>query len=167
MKKSGKKLTAGSSHTTYLFFADTFRLVNFFALEAGPLSAKKQAPSTPASILIGYSQPTFDRLHLLATCASDLSSIVAMSAVHKPRKKPKRVSGTDTSSSPLGFAIVSEGSLQKPAFPLASFFWPARKGTSQWILLPLTLMVAGLFRWATGLWGYSGMLCTLKWSGNC
>ena len=45
---------------------------------------------------------------------------------------------------------------QSPAFPLVAFFWPARKGTSQWVILPLVLMVVGLFRWCAGLWGYSG-----------
>jgi alpha-1,3-glucosyltransferase len=44
-----------------------------------------------------------------------------------------------------------------PAFPLAAFLWPARGTVSQWELLPLILMAVGLFRWAAGLWGYSGM----------
>lgn len=44
-----------------------------------------------------------------------------------------------------------------PAFPLVSFLWPARAGVSQWLVLPVVLMVVGLFRWATSLWGHSGM----------
>jgi alpha-1,3-glucosyltransferase len=44
-----------------------------------------------------------------------------------------------------------------PTFPLASLLWPARGSVSQWELLPLILMAVGLFRWAAGLWGYSGM----------
>jgi len=44
----------------------------------------------------------------------------------------------------------------KPAFPLVAFLTPARGGTSQWVLIPLILMTVGLFRWAAGLWGYSG-----------
>ncbi len=43
-----------------------------------------------------------------------------------------------------------------PPFPLAALLWPARGSASQWELLPLILMVVGLFRWAAGLWGYSG-----------
>ncbi len=50
----------------------------------------------------------------------------------------------------------AEGLAPAPAFPLAAFLWPARGSVSQWELLPLILMAAGLFRWATGLWGYSG-----------
>lgn len=34
--------------------------------------------------------------------------------------------------------------------------WPARGSVSQWEVLPLQLMVVGLFKWAAGLWGYSG-----------
>ncbi|KAF2460078.1 glycosyl transferase [Lineolata rhizophorae] len=43
----------------------------------------------------------------------------------------------------------------QPHFPLVSFLRPA-KGESQWIVLPLILMAAGLFRWATAMWDYSG-----------
>jgi alpha-1,3-glucosyltransferase len=49
-----------------------------------------------------------------------------------------------------------------PAFPLAAFLWPARGTVSQWELLPLILMAVGLFRWAAGLWGYSGEIALLK-----
>lgn len=53
--------------------------------------------------------------------------------------------------------------LQRPAFPLVSFLWPARKSTSQWIVLPLVLMIAGLYRWVVGFWGYSGtLICSLR-----
>ncbi|KAL8696499.1 MAG: hypothetical protein Q9201_007630 [Fulgogasparrea decipioides] len=71
-----------------------------------------------------------------------------MAASHKPRKRRK-----DEASSQNNRGIV-ESSV--PQFPLASFLWPAKKSTSQWIILPLILMVVGLFRWATGFWGYSG-----------
>lgn len=43
-----------------------------------------------------------------------------------------------------------------PEFPLVAFLWPARGTTSQWILIPIILMIVGLFRWSVGLWGYSG-----------
>jgi alpha-1,3-glucosyltransferase len=43
-----------------------------------------------------------------------------------------------------------------PEFPLVAFLWPARGTTSQWLLLPIILMIVGLFRWTVGLWGYSG-----------
>ena len=52
---------------------------------------------------------------------------------------------------------AAESMARVPAFPLAAFLWPARGTVSQWELLPLILMAVGLFRWAAGLWGYSGM----------
>ncbi|KAK3995376.1 ALG6, ALG8 glycosyltransferase family-domain-containing protein [Cladorrhinum sp. PSN332] len=74
------------------------------------------------------------------------------SSSHKPRRKLKQAdneSYDNTASSIDKFARV-------PSFPLAAFFWPARGSVSQWELLSLILMAAGLFRWASGLWGYSG-----------
>ncbi|KAB5579979.1 ALG6, ALG8 glycosyltransferase family-domain-containing protein, partial [Coniochaeta sp. 2T2.1] len=47
--------------------------------------------------------------------------------------------------------------VRTPTFPLAAFLWPARGSVSQWEILPLILMVVGLFRWAAGFWGYSGL----------
>jgi alpha-1,3-glucosyltransferase len=44
-----------------------------------------------------------------------------------------------------------------PETPLESLMWSAR-GESPWIVLTIILMVVGLFRWAAGLWGYSGMV---------
>lgn len=67
--------------------------------------------------------------------------MAASSPAHKPRRK------------------ANKGDIDKlraPAFPLAAFLWPARTSLSQWEVLPLVLMVVGLFRWAAGLWGYSG-----------
>lgn len=37
-----------------------------------------------------------------------------------------------------------------------AFLLPARGAVSQWVTLPLILMATGLFKWATGFWGYSG-----------
>jgi len=71
---------------------------------------------------------------------------------HKSRRKAKRV-GNGASS----LSTTEPGPLVRtPSFPLAAFLWPARGSASEWELLPLILMVAGLFRWASGLWGYSG-----------
>jgi len=42
-------------------------------------------------------------------------------------------------------------------FPLASFVYPLRSNASQWLIVPVLLMVAFLFRWAVGLGPYSGM----------
>ena len=67
---------------------------------------------------------------------------------HKPRRRK-----LGESSLPKSEAVI-----RTPAFPLASFLWPARSSVSQWELLPLILMVAGLYRWVAGLWGYSGMV---------
>lgn len=52
----------------------------------------------------------------------------------------------------------AEALVRVPTFPLAAFLWPARGSATQWEVLALTLMVVGLFRWAAGLWGYSGKL---------
>lgn len=83
---------------------------------------------------------------------------------HKPRRKVKKAgvladldanssTGSNGNSSSLA---QPEGLARSPAYPLAAFLWPARGSVSQWELLPLILMVVGLFRWAAGLWGYSG-----------
>lgn len=68
---------------------------------------------------------------------------------HKPRRKG-RSSDDDLQ------LTKSEVLYRAPSFPLAAFMWPARGSVSQWEVLPLQLMVVGLFKWAAGLWGYSG-----------
>jgi alpha-1,3-glucosyltransferase len=94
------------------------------------------------------------------------------SSPHKPRRKPKKASteaagrpssptrvvpatGRGTTGASGGTTGVAHG---RPAYPLAALLWSARgKGpVSQWESLPLILMAVGLFRWAAGLWGYSG-----------
>ncbi|KAI4268038.1 MAG: hypothetical protein LQ337_008070 [Flavoplaca oasis] len=75
-------------------------------------------------------------------------------ASHKPRRRRKE----DTPDT-LNRGIVRSNpgkSNTSPQYPLESFLWPAKKSVSQWVTLPLILMVVGLFRWATGFWGYSG-----------
>ncbi|TVY73542.1 putative dolichyl pyrophosphate Man9GlcNAc2 alpha-1,3-glucosyltransferase [Lachnellula suecica] len=74
---------------------------------------------------------------------------------HKPRRKPKK-SSNDSDVSSAAPPATSRSSSAKPAYPLAAFLWPARSSVSQWEILPLILMAVGLFRWAAGLWGYSG-----------
>ena len=85
-----------------------------------------------------------------------LPAMSSSSSLHRPRKKKKVAVAVPISSNPTVTTTDSKSNIQHPAFPLASFLWPARKGTTQWIVLPLILMAAGLFRWVTGLWGYSG-----------
>jgi alpha-1,3-glucosyltransferase len=79
-------------------------------------------------------------------------------ASHKPRKKNKRPSSgiqrTDTNADIVTFDESSHA--VKPEFPLVAFLWPARGTTSQWVLIPVILIIVGLFRWTVGLWGYSG-----------
>lgn len=72
---------------------------------------------------------------------------------HKPRRKAKQAAHATSS---LRNVNSAESMTRAPAFPLAAFLWPARGTVSQWELLPLILMAVGLFRWAAGLWGYSG-----------
>ncbi|KAF7717224.1 Dolichyl-P-Glc:Man(9)GlcNAc(2)-PP-dolichol alpha-1,3-glucosyltransferase [Penicillium ucsense] len=72
---------------------------------------------------------------------------------HRPRKKRTIATPPGSNNSLI---IHTSDTQQLPAFPLVSFLWAARAGVSQWLILPLTLMVVGLFRWAVSLWGYSG-----------
>ncbi|KFX89816.1 hypothetical protein V490_06797 [Pseudogymnoascus sp. VKM F-3557] len=92
---------------------------------------------------------------------------MATPSPHKPRRKGKKAGGEVSFASNVikhsaGRAKDSTGSFSasstgiKPAYPLASFMWSARGGVSQWTVLPIVLMVVGMFRWAAGLWGYSG-----------
>jgi alpha-1,3-glucosyltransferase len=74
---------------------------------------------------------------------------------HRPRKKRR----DDQVSGPRSNALIimdADTKQQKPAFPLVSFLLPAKGTVSQWVVMPLILMAVGLFRWATGFWGYSG-----------
>lgn len=82
------------------------------------------------------------------------------SSTHKPRRKNKR---GDTPISDHGGSSTTTTTVSKPnshtrtpAFPLQAFFWPT-KTTSQWAVLPVVLLIVGLFRWGAGLYGYSGM----------
>lgn len=88
------------------------------------------------------------------------SRTTTMSPVHRPRKKKKAVSISEMSSHGT-LKTDPKTNARNPAFPLAAFLWPARKSTSQWVILPLTLMVVGLFRWVVGFWGFSGMIVYL------
>lgn len=76
---------------------------------------------------------------------------MASPAMHKPRRKANKASdGLDKPRT------RNEALVKVPTFPLASFLWPLRTSSSQWEVLPMVFIVAGLFRWAAGLWGYSG-----------
>lgn len=75
---------------------------------------------------------------------------------YRPRKK-RTASELASASSNGTFSLDLPTKREKPAFPLAAFFWPI-KGTpvSQWVVLSMILMAVGLFRWVTGFWQYSG-----------
>ncbi|KAL7786778.1 glycosyltransferase family 57 protein [Trichoderma ceciliae] len=77
-------------------------------------------------------------------------------APHKPRRKAKKPDNDLDNDLDKPVRMRSEALVRTPAFPLAAFLWPARTSLSQWEVLPLVLIVVGLFRWAAGLWGYSG-----------
>ncbi|KAH0558580.1 hypothetical protein GP486_004769 [Trichoglossum hirsutum] len=82
---------------------------------------------------------------------------MATPSTPQKHRRRKKAPGSATAGAGHGPTTVDPTSgTQKPAFPLAAFLWPARGVTSQWVVLPLVLMIAGLFRWAVGLWGYSG-----------
>ena len=79
-----------------------------------------------------------------------------MGAPSTPHRSRKKKPATTATSSHETTRSDSKIKTESPAFPLVAFFWPARKNTSQWVTLPLILMTVGLYRWCTGLWGYSG-----------
>lgn len=70
------------------------------------------------------------------------------SAMQTPQKSPRKKKKPTRSVS---------FSLPALPFPLASFLHPLRSSSSQWLVLPVLLMVVLLFRWAVGLGPYSGM----------
>lgn len=69
-------------------------------------------------------------------------------AIQTPHKSPRKKKKPTRSVS---------FSLPALPFPLASFLHPLRSSSSQWLVLPVLLMVVLLFRWAVGLGPYSGM----------
>lgn len=79
---------------------------------------------------------------------------------HKPRKRLRPKDDFQMRRTPSPANVVSSSQslslVQRPAYPLAAFLWPARTTVSRWAVLPLVLIIAGLFRWSAGLWGYSG-----------
>ncbi|KAI0392891.1 ALG8 glycosyltransferase family ALG6 [Xylariaceae sp. FL0594] len=78
------------------------------------------------------------------------ASASAIASPHKARRKTRKTARFDANVKP-------EALVRSPTFPLEALLWPARTSHSQWEILPLILMSAGLFRWAAGLWGYSGL----------
>ncbi|KAI1261784.1 ALG8 glycosyltransferase family ALG6 [Xylariaceae sp. FL1019] len=70
-------------------------------------------------------------------------------AAHKPRRKVKKTAH-------FADNVKTEPLVRSASFPLEALLWPARTSLTQWETLPLILMAVGLFRWAAGLWGYSG-----------
>lgn len=110
-------------------------------------------PKRPLSFVIA------PRPHVLSP--STTYTEMASSTPHKARKKRKDISSNGTASTSNSVLIThNKTEAAAPAFPLVSFLWPARGSTSQWVTLPLILMVVGLFRWTTGHWGYSGRVST-------
>ncbi|EXJ77843.1 alpha-1,3-glucosyltransferase [Capronia epimyces CBS 606.96] len=73
---------------------------------------------------------------------------------HRPRKRRKELARSLTITDIV--KLDPRDNAITPEFPLVAFLWPSRGTTSQWILLPLILMVVAIFRWSVGLWGYSG-----------
>jgi alpha-1,3-glucosyltransferase len=82
-----------------------------------------------------------------------------MSSMHKPRRRRKESAELTPETGSFINPTQRQENISRatePAFPLVSFLWPARGNTSQWVILPILLMIVGLFRWTTGFWGYSG-----------
>ncbi|KAL8404250.1 hypothetical protein RB594_009201 [Gaeumannomyces avenae] len=74
----------------------------------------------------------------------------------KPKKAAASAAAVKPQSPVSPKSPKAEALVRVPTFPLAAFLWPARSSATQWEVSALTLMVVGLFRWAAGLWGYSG-----------
>ncbi|KAF2109460.1 glucosyltransferase [Lophiotrema nucula] len=81
---------------------------------------------------------------------------MASPSTHKPRRRRKIEEGSLAHVTHGTLDLDQQTQARKPAFPLVAFLWPAKGTVSQWVTIPLILMVAGLFRWCTSLWGYSG-----------
>ncbi|KAJ5162277.1 hypothetical protein N7492_007669 [Penicillium capsulatum] len=79
---------------------------------------------------------------------------MAFNFSRRPRRKLRSHNPPDPGSN--NNLIVEHHGKTSAAFPLVSFLWSARKGATQWLILPLILMAVGLFRWSVSLWGYSG-----------
>lgn len=136
-----------------LFSARGSTAVNARPCPGGPLQLHRGP--------IRQGAPRFHASPALRVCSSEGScephrSTMASPASHKPRRRRNIDDGS--------LAYVAHGTLdldlatnaRKPAFPLVAFLWPAKGTVSQWVTIPLILMAVGLFRWAVGLWGYSG-----------
>ena len=109
-----------------------------------------------------WQDKSLKQLQYLTLTYSDFLSIITMStdspsSSHRPRKKKRQLHTLTRSATMTDIVNVdAQSNSVTPEFPLVAFLWPARGTTSQWILIPLVLMVVGLFRWSVGLWGYSG-----------
>jgi alpha-1,3-glucosyltransferase len=82
---------------------------------------------------------------------------MATPSSYRPRQKKKFPPTAHAPGSNNDLVLDPGTPRAAPMFPLVSFLWAARGGISQWLILPLILMVVGLYRWAVSLWGYSGM----------
>jgi alpha-1,3-glucosyltransferase len=78
------------------------------------------------------------------------------SVTHKPRRRRKGEAESLVDFTHGTVDAADQHHARKPAFPLVAFLWPAKGKVSQWITIPIILIVVGLFRWTTGLWSYSG-----------
>ena len=117
---------------------------SFIGLQNHPSEAHSSSKSNSNSIAVGLLSGTRDTLNTMSASNSN-----------RPRKKRKPPARSNTITH-IVKTDLEDGEAITPEFPLVAFLWPARRTTSQWILLPLTLMIVGLFRWGIGLWDYSG-----------
>ena len=136
-------------------FRDLHRKIRDCSLIDYPIWAL--ALSQPSALSIRWSCIESSLSARSVLLSFDFKSIMsARGASHKPRKKRKDLGLVRSATVTDIVNIDSENNSIVPEFPLVAFLWPARGTTSQWILLPLILMIVGLFRWSVGLWGYSG-----------
>jgi len=113
--------------------------------------------SRPPVVIFCDSGRTLHRLQIrIETTPSTAPNMAMASPAHKPRRRRKIEEGSLAHVNHGTLDLDESTNVRKPAFPLVAFLWPAKGTVSQWVTIPLVLMVVGLFRWTTSLWGYSG-----------
>ena len=109
------------------------------------------------SLSLGHAKPAVSDGRAFSTpCDSRQSTLLDnMASPRKSRRIKKANTPEPDDIRQNAVATRSKSHPPAPEYPLAAFLWPAKKSAFQFTL-PFVLMSVGLFRWATGFWGYSG-----------
>ena len=132
---------------------ETYRVLSLqYSDNTSPITKLSSPPAFPACDAPSYHEAYLSHLVIMASPQQS----------HKPRRRRKIEEGSLAHITHGTIDIDLNSNTRKPAFPLVAFLWPAKGTVSQWVTLPLILMVVGLFRWTTGFWGYSGISMALQ-----